>query len=340
GQYQFTQAPSGTYTLQTTTNRTWGGVNSTDALNVARHFSNTQLLSGIRINAADVNASNSINATDALQISRRTVSQITSFAAGNWFFQSPTVTLSGGVLQQSAIKGICIGDVNGSFNPGARTMPGVAFDSRLETSSTLPSGMLAIVAPESMHLGAVTLHISIPTHLGAARFSSDLLGGNLIWNQEQGVLHISWYDLEGVRVSAGSTLGYISFENALKQGDFSSIQLTENSELADLQAEPIQNAMLRLAGNADLAHFSAVVYPNPSRGASTIAVSMAQDADVRYVLTDLMGRTITSSDWTALAAGKHNLSIDMPSAGQYLLNIENRSTAGSESKTLRITRLP
>ena len=340
GQYQFTQAPSGTYTLQTTTNRTWGGVNSTDALNVARHFSNTQLLSGIRINAADVNASNSINATDALQISRRTVSQISSFTAGNWHFQSPTVTLSGGVLQQGAIKGICIGDVNGSFNPGARTSTGVVFDSRLETSSTLPSGTLAIVAPESMHLGAVTLHISIPTHLGAARFSSEVLGRNLVWNQEQGVLHVSWYDLEGVQISAGNTLGYISFENTLDQADFSSIRLIENSELANVQAEPLQNALLRLAGNTDLAYFSAVAYPNPSRGASTIALSIAQNSEVRYVLSDLMGRTIIASDWTAFASGKHNLSIDMPSAGQYLLNIVSRNSAGSESKTLRITRLP
>jgi hypothetical protein len=191
-----------------------------------------------------------------------------------------------------------------------------------------------------MHLGAVTLHIAVPTHLGEARFSSEVLGGNLVWNQEQGVLHVSWYDLEGVRISAGSTLGYISFENALKQADFSSIRLIENSELANVQAEPLQNALLRLAGNTDLAYFSAVAYPNPSRGASTIALSIAQNSEVRYVLSDLTGRTIIASDWSAFASGNHNLSIDMPSAGQYLLNIESRSTAGSESKTLRITRLP
>jgi hypothetical protein len=135
-------------------------------------------------------------------------------------------------------------------------------------------------------------------------------------------------------------LGYISFENTLEQADFSSIRLIENSELANVQAEPLQNALLRLAGNTDLAYFSAVAYPNPSRGASTIALSIAQNSEVRYVLSDLMGRTIIASDWTAFASGKHNLSIDMPSAGQYLLNIVSRNSAGSESKTLRITRLP
>jgi hypothetical protein len=340
GQYQFSQVPAGTYTLRTTSTRTWGGVNSTDALNVARHFSNTQLLLGIRVNAADVNASNSINATDALQISRRTVSQITSFAAGNWFFQSPSVTLSGGSVQQAAIKGICFGDVNGSFNPGARTIPGVAFDLHRETSTLLPAGTVALMASESMELGAATLHISIPAHLGDAKFSSDVFGDNLLWNQENGVLHISWYDLEGARVSAGSTLGYISFENMPNYKDISSIQLIENSELANIQAEPIQNAVLRLVGNADLANFSAVVYPNPTRGSSNLAVVLSQSSDIRYVLTDLTGRTIASGDWTTLNPGKHNINIELPSAGQYLLNVVSRNDAGSEFKTLRITRLP
>ncbi len=340
GQYSFSLVPAGTYTISTTTNRTWGGVNSTDALNVARHFSNTQLLAGIRVNAADVNASNSINATDALQISRRTVSQISSFTAGNWYFQSPSVTLSGGSVQQAAIKGLCVGDVNGSFNPGARTTSGVAFDTRLETNNTLPAGMLAIVVPQTMHLGAVTLHIAIPAHLGDVRFSSDVLGGKLVWHQEQNVLHVSWYDLEGTQVSAGSILGYINFDHTLEQADMASIQLIDNSELANIQAEPIQQAVLRLAGNTNLGSFSAVAYPNPTHGASNIALSLSQGSDVRYVLTDLTGRTIVRADWAAFGAGKHNLSIDVPSAGQFLLNIESRNSTGSTSKTLRITRLP
>jgi hypothetical protein len=243
-------------------------------------------------------------------------------------------------VQQAAIKGLCVGDVNGSFNPGARTTSGVAFDTRLETNNTLPAGMLAIVVPQTMHLGAVTLHIAIPAHLGDARFSSDVLGGKLVWHQEQDVLHVSWYDLEGTQVSAGSILGYINFDHTLEQADMASIQLIDNSELANIQAEPFQQAVLRLAGNTNLGSFSAVAYPNPTHAASNIALSLSQGSDVRYVLTDLTGRTIVRADWAAFGAGKHNLSIDVPSAGQFLLNIESRNSTGSTSKTLRITRLP
>jgi hypothetical protein len=340
GQYSFSLVPAGTYTISTATGRTWGGVNSTDALNVARHFSNTQLLAGIRVNVADVNASNSINATDALQISRRTVSLISSFAAGNWYFQRPSVTLSGGSVQQAAIKGLCVGDVNGSFNPGARTSPGVSFVTGRESILSLNANTVALAATQSIELGAVTLHIRYPESWGAAQFRSDVLSGNLIWNQESGVLHVSWYDLAGTKLTSGEVLGEIVFENPIEAGDFSSIMLTDNSELANTEAEPIAGAVLRLLGAANAATFSAVAYPNPSRGVSNLRVNLPNSASVRYVLTDMSGRMVTASDWSVLPAGLSTLAVEVPSAGQYLLQVTSVSDTGRESQTLRITRLP
>ena len=71
GDFNFGPVPPGTYTLQYQTNKPWGGVNSVDALNITRHFSVVQPLSGLRLRVADVNNSNTVSATDALQVNQR-----------------------------------------------------------------------------------------------------------------------------------------------------------------------------------------------------------------------------------------------------------------------------
>jgi len=88
GNFNFGPVPIGNYYIQFRTSKPWGGINTTDALNIARHFSNTQLLTGIRRLAADVNATNIINATDALQVTQRISFNRSSFTAGNWVFGS------------------------------------------------------------------------------------------------------------------------------------------------------------------------------------------------------------------------------------------------------------
>jgi len=142
GDFNFGPVPIGNYYVQFQTNKPWGGITATDTLNITRHFSNNQLLTGIRKLAADVNASNTINASDALQASQRFVAQRSSFTAGDWVFGSgsnenfrgwfisgQTSPLNGAVssigipltasvdntsLQYRALS---VGDVNGSYTP-------------------------------------------------------------------------------------------------------------------------------------------------------------------------------------------------------------------------------
>lgn len=71
GQFQVSNLPVGNYILRAGTQRQAGGVNATDALRVARHFTGLALLQGLPLEAADVNANGNINATDALQVAQR-----------------------------------------------------------------------------------------------------------------------------------------------------------------------------------------------------------------------------------------------------------------------------
>jgi hypothetical protein len=147
--------PTGSYYIDFYTNKPLSGINATDALLISRHFANTQLLTGIRKLAADVNASNTITSTDPFQVNQRSTSQRSSFNAGDWVFGTTatdttfrgwfmvnqpqlgstpnpngiTSSLNGAVssigIPLTASRGdinlqylaLSVGDVNGSYNP-------------------------------------------------------------------------------------------------------------------------------------------------------------------------------------------------------------------------------
>jgi len=54
---------------------------------------------------------------DALLIAKRFVGLITAFDIPDWSFEIPEVPLTGSSNLNVTIKGLCSGDVNGSFIP-------------------------------------------------------------------------------------------------------------------------------------------------------------------------------------------------------------------------------
>jgi hypothetical protein len=145
GQFSFSVATgfnlSASYSLRLVTTKPWGGVNSTDALLVQRHFSAIRLLdTRLKIRASDTNNSGTINATDALQIANRITAVSSSFTSGNfasdiidgndgvapsslpvsvnWFIPNNLVGTSSQGWSMS-VRVLCIADVNGSYIPPA-----------------------------------------------------------------------------------------------------------------------------------------------------------------------------------------------------------------------------
>jgi hypothetical protein len=116
GNFYFEALP-GNYTFRVACNKPHGGMNAVDALQILKYFTGMDSLSTIRREAADVNSSASINSIDALLIAKRFVALISSFAAGDWYFEIPVVQITNGPNESFTIKGLCYGDVNGSYNP-------------------------------------------------------------------------------------------------------------------------------------------------------------------------------------------------------------------------------
>lgn len=116
GAYSFENIKKGNYNLTAACTKGWGGVNSTDALQIRRHIAGVITLSGIRLTSSDVNSSGSVNSTDALFIRRRIAGIINTFPAGDWSFESAALTVNSSNVIQN-IKGVCTGDANGSYIP-------------------------------------------------------------------------------------------------------------------------------------------------------------------------------------------------------------------------------
>ena len=111
-------AENGTYTLNGSSNKAWGGVNTTDALNARKHSIGQITLTGMKLVAGDVNKSTTVTSTDGLYIRKRGAlsETVTQWTADNWLFENPTIVINGDNMIQN-FKAICSGDVNGSFTP-------------------------------------------------------------------------------------------------------------------------------------------------------------------------------------------------------------------------------
>jgi subtilisin family serine protease len=113
GEFIFAGKEKGTYLLNCSSSQNWGGVNSTDALLIRKYLSGVSSFDSLQFRSADVNNSGSVNSTDALLIRKRVAGLESLFAAGDWVFEKPLV--SDVTPYPVVIRGLCTGDVNGSY---------------------------------------------------------------------------------------------------------------------------------------------------------------------------------------------------------------------------------
>jgi len=118
GNYNFVGISNGNYTLEPTTNKSWGGVTAGDVLLYKKHIASIISLSGIYFASGDVNASGSLTASDILLIKKRIASIISSFPSGDWLFNNGAINVNGSNVMYN-FNGLVYGDANGSYIPTA-----------------------------------------------------------------------------------------------------------------------------------------------------------------------------------------------------------------------------
>ena len=242
GQYVLNNVATGSYTLTAQSSRPWGGVSASDALQISRHFSNLINLTGLRLGAADVNATNSINTGDALLATRRYSGNITSFGAGDWRFESIPLSISSSSVTQN-IRGICYGDVNGSFLPSVQRTFSYALEGEVPVALGKEEVLVPLVLTESALLGSLSLDLMIPDGWQGVGVESSLPGLLPDYRWVGNRLRLAWFDTQGWEGHEGAVL--LTLHLRPQGGGSGPIVLLPESEWTDPQGHPLER--LRLA---------------------------------------------------------------------------------------------
>jgi hypothetical protein len=284
GHFSFQDVPAGLYSLDVNTTKVAGGVNSTDALLVLKHFAGMVSLGGLQILAGDINGSNLTNAADALLIAKKFTGMITSGIAGDWFITEETVDVDGTADVTAKLKALCYGDVNSSYAPDAKTGPGVS----LECSGILGIDgadkiRIPITCLEDMEIGAISLVMQIPSECFSIQDITTTLSGNFLYNVIGNELRISWYSTTARHFSAGDTLLRIICSNNTISGNPCNLwSLTPESQFADGFGVVLPDVRLGMPAihAAEDPFFLAQNVPNPLVTNCDIAYSLPESGKV------------------------------------------------------------
>jgi len=322
GAYELSAFPDGSYNISASSTKPWGGVNATDALRVRQHFTGASSLVGLRLAAADVNASASINANDALLITRRFNNLTSSFSSGDWYFETVAVTANG-QTQNIDLKGLVYGDVNGSYIPTSARQP-VRLDLAYEAVRYASDAeqWLPVSADRALEMGALSVVVQCPVGLEVVDVRSVLNREDLLWNYQNGEFRLGWSNVAGKVLAQGEPL----FELKVKGHSQSPWRMKDLSEIADLNADPFEMVQLRIPKVLPASQgWHIALYPNPANNEAYLDFDLpAGTGLVHMELLDSRGRVVWIDELNSPAAGRlrHEIPIHMLAEGRYLARIQ------------------
>ena len=349
GVYTFPSMASGDYKMTITPANPWNGGNATDALNILKHFAQITPLTGMKLAAADVNASHSVNGTDALLVMERWATMISSFPAGDYLYHYDTVIMNGSNVTGN-IDMLCFGDVDASFTPTKKSSASVGI---IHEGSVVVESFTEFDFPvklkTGMQVGAISLGFYYPEEyleVQGAQLGNGVSGFS--WTATNGLFKMAWCDLNPLNINDEEVVVILKMKSKDLSGLTSGIALDifGDSEFADAAATPNESAIVSVPtinksltgiqpGN-NLTGLS--VYPNPVTGSSVISFSLETPGNVRLSLIDIVGNHVMDIANGAFAAGNHKTGLQASGVkpGIYLLKIENASNGQTYSDMIKL----
>lgn len=212
GAYNLFNIPPGTYSVMASKDEDWVWVTAGDAQIIAQHAAHIPpgIPIGLKRNAADVNGDRNIFASDAQLVLQKAAHMPVSFAIPDWLFLFPTVTLDFYNLSNINIKGICAGDVNGSYkhslmlqnNFSQNMIQGtISFNAKkgniVETNIS-QNYKLQVQTVKDLKIGAFTLIVKYPNEsLNFEGVENSFFNKNFILNQINDMVILAWFDSTG-----------------------------------------------------------------------------------------------------------------------------------------------
>ena len=319
GSFSMNNVVPGSYTLEASTTKPWGGVTASDALLAVRHATGAVLQTGLRLVACDVNGNAAVNSGDALLINRRFSGSITTFSVGSWYFEQPAVTVTSGALTQN-ISAICYGDVNASYSPVARGDAGLVL---VADQATAHHGALPLALDRDLGLGSLSLELNVPSGVRVTGIRS-LVGGDLSWHTANGRLRLGWFSAEEVAVQAGQVAFVVETE-ITRNNDIAGHEWTLGTvaEATDAWAVNHPQVGLRIP-SLSAPKALALVAPQPVNQGENIRLVLNLDraASLQVEVRDLLGRSVRPLRQISAGAGAGELSLEGLSSGRYSILVQ------------------
>jgi hypothetical protein len=324
-----------TYNMELVSEKAWGGVNATDALLVMQHFAEIITLNGIRLKAADVNASGSVNSTDALSILQRFARITDSFVAGDWAFHIEDELAIVGNDINTTIRALAYGDVNGSFVPdGAKTQSqNVSIYKQGEMVVEFAQLDLPIYLQNPDPVSAISLRISYPeNYLAINNVEINGSSSGVVYSTKNGVLNIAWSSINPATPAESEALLNIGITvlnvNIFNEG--LELELVGQNEIADNNASIIEDAKLiypeivitpTSIEQIGITSFEVGISPNPASSHAVLGVNLPEDGLLEYSIFSSTGALVTQKSDVSFTKGKYQegLNITDLRPGVYLV---------------------
>jgi PKD repeat protein len=343
GTFSFEVWP-GVYELTASTERPWhlGAANSLDALVIARHYVRLDTLEEERLQAADVDRSSVVNTTDALQVMRRFVGQIPTFAAGDWLFPSQLITVDSGYSGTPEIAAILTGDANASYIPSKNSGIGIQTEGTLKFSEggkvVIPIGI-----DHTVLLAALSLELFYPPLLQFSDIRMPDAGGHLEWKAEDGILRLAWFSLDEKVWEPGQDM--IELECVAEPGiDPENLLFLagHHSEASDLSGK--RKSFNLLLPELELRNDGLELLPplpNPSAGPVAVRFRLPSEGHTRLEIFNAFGENVAVLTDKTMSAGLHQLDFHCKGCpgGMYHLRLTFEEEGRAKSRSQRLLRI-
>ena len=340
GYYEFTNIPTGTYSLRLTNPTPWGGVNATDALKIKRHVASLETLTGLALTAANVNLASGVNSTDALLVQLRTAGLVGSFAAGNWVYSGTSASSAA----TRNITALATGDVNKSYVPAITAKAATYTNLQKEGVISANNAQLIelpIRVSDVLSLGAVTLDLAYNNSLVDVMEVTSQLNG-FEYNINNGKITVVWSDINAVSLQANDAI--VTLKVRAKEAISSTSDIFSfgnNTEFADANGNVINFNGLKVNGiESDSRSNDISVYPNPFKNNTEVIYNMVESGSVRIALYNAVGQRMEVLVDEYKTAGNYNYSLntsDIPS-GVYSCEIIINGETSKYKKVIKLVK--
>jgi hypothetical protein len=301
-----------------------GGVNSTDALKIMRHFTQLELLASPYSFIADLNKSQTINGTDALMVLRRFAQIINSFPTGDLHLYSDSAFTDNSDFTYK-LSALWFGDVNGSYTTLSKNSGVSLMYEGLLAPGSWTEFMMQIKIKNKTVIGAISLALNYPQEcLEVLGVQLAKTGEDLLFTEQDGQMKMGWYSLAPVATDEEDVLLSIRFKAKDLRDQTKSICLTlsEGYEISDQNANELRGVILSApviqvpangtgTGSDGDNSTTFSVYPNPVKENVQFSFDLPEPGYVILTVSDMPGRIVARVVNSDQDAGKQNIAFDI-----------------------------